>query len=161
MIDDAFVDMATVLTFRVTHTNKFARFEATVVFRALPVKRVSKKQQHTMSFYACATPVQVKPTATAYVADILFPPNQECHEAWVLAKRGVNGDGPARIRLVDQYNQPLSDYVDTFSSSMERLKLTGVNIAAELFPPVVRIEVVNKSTTDGISASVAGVMFVY
>jgi len=112
------------------------------------------------SYYSCAAPVAVKPASLMYVATILTPPNQAFTEAWVLARAGMNNNGATQIRLVDEYGGALSDVTETFSSSAERIKMTGVRVPADVFPPKVRVEVTNKSTAAGSSAYVEGVLLV-
>lgn len=107
------------------------------------------------------TPLLVLPTQTKIVAQALFPANAVSTEGWVLAKAGMNNDGPSLIRLVDEYGQGLSDYVETNSSSVSRLKLQNVNVRGDgTFPKVVRVELVNKSTTEQSNAAVYDVLLV-
>jgi len=106
-------------------------------------------------------PVEVKPTQTKIVAACLFPANKSSNEAWVLARAGINNDGPVCIRLVNQYGSQLSDYVESHSSSSTRLKLQNVKVPSDgPFPQVVRVEVVNKSTVEHSNASVEDVLVV-
>ena len=104
-----------------------------------------------------------------YVADpgksrtglqFLAYPNQARNEAWVIAKAGFNNNGPLRFRLVDQMNQPLSTWSETFSTSLERVKLNNVKIPNDSFPLVVKVMLENKSTNEYSTGFVEGVLLI-
>lgn len=110
-----------------------------------------------MAFYSGGEPIAVKPTSTRIVLQFLVPANTAYTGGWLLASAGINNDGPARIRLIDELGSSLSDWTET-SAGMSRLKMSGVNIPAANLPQLVRVEVVNRSTTEQSNASVAGVL---
>uniref|UniRef100_A0A6C0IWF2 Uncharacterized protein n=1 Tax=viral metagenome TaxID=1070528 RepID=A0A6C0IWF2_9ZZZZ len=107
---------------------------------------------------SCGQPVEVKPSQTKIVAYSLFPAQSTATSGYVLARAGVNNNGPVRVRLVDENGNALSNYVDSYSSYITKLPLTNVNITTTNEPVVVRVEVVNKSTVEQSYASVHDVL---
>lgn len=119
-----------------------------------------KTNERTSMFIAGGEPIAVKPSSTRIVSRFLVPPGSKFQSAWVLAQAGMNNNGAARIRLVDDMGQALSDYTETFSSQVTRLKLTNVaiNVPENGFPQAVSIEVENRSRVERSNASVHGVL---
>lgn len=111
-------------------------------------------------FIAGGEPIAVKPSSTRIVSRFLVAPGSKFQSAWVLAQAGMNNNGAARIRLVDDMGQALSDYTETFSSQVTRLKLTNVaiNVPENGFPQAVSVEVENRSRVERSNASVHGVL---
>lgn len=108
-----------------------------------------------------AQPVEVKPSQTKYVAQTLFPPASSSSKGYVLARAGINNNGgPVCIRLVDQYGNALSDYVESSSSLASLLLLPNVRVPSSSsgLPEVIRVEVVNKSIVEHSNAVVENVL---
>lgn len=113
-------------------------------------------------YYGGGSVNAVAPTATKIVLTFLAQPGQTSTGAWLLARAGINADGPVRVRLVDQYGAPLSNTVEVNSSSLERVRMLGVHVPAEgAFPTVVRVEAQNRSTVTNSHAAVEGVLLEY
>lgn len=113
-----------------------------------------------MSFSINASePVQVKPTQTKIVAQCILPPSSSYSTGYVLARAGMNSNGPICVRLVDQYGAALSNYVESFSTSASLLVLPNVRVpSSPSTPHVVCVEVVNKSTIEHSNACVENVL---
>lgn len=112
------------------------------------------------AFFSVGDPVLIKPTLTKTVASFLVSPGTAYGEAWLVARAGINNNGPLCVRLIDDVGQALSDWTETFSSSASRIKMSGVKIPAGAFPPLIRIEAINKSAAEHSDASVLGVFLV-
>ena len=112
-------------------------------------------------FYIGGEPSAIKPTASKRAFSLLAQPKTPCNEAWLLARAGINSNGPLVVRLVDDLGRAVSGDVETNSSEATRLKFLNVKIPASDFPPLIRVQAVNKSTEDRSDAYVDGVLLVY
>jgi hypothetical protein len=114
------------------------------------------------AYYSGGIPKEIKPSASNETAlEFLAQPNLACSSAWILARAGINANGPLQVQLFDEYGNALSDVSDVNGSSTSRIKMTGVMIPADAFPPVVRVRVTNRSTASHSYASVMGVLLEY
>lgn len=114
-----------------------------------------------MSYYSGGEPRAIKPTASVNAFEFLGQPNAECKEAWLIAKAGINANGPLVVRLHDEDDRPVSDAAEVYSSAPARVKFTNVNISAGSVPPLIKVLAVNRSTAEQSNASVNGVLLVY
>ena len=112
-------------------------------------------------FYGGATK-QIKPNEKTTVLSFLTKINTPCQEAWLLGRASFGGNGPLKVRLVDETNTALSDYVELHSSSLSRILFQNVKIPASPFPLIINVEARNTSSeTMSPPAVVDGVMLVY
>jgi hypothetical protein len=113
-------------------------------------------------YYGGGSAHPIYPTATNVPITFLAQPGKAARSAWLLAKAGVNADGPVRVRLVNQFGQGVSQYAEVRASSLERVKFVGVRVNADgPFPAVIKVEAQNRSTVPGSSAVVEGVLLEY
>lgn len=113
------------------------------------------------SQYVGAGSVTVAPgVAGETVMTFLGQPGQACNDAWLLAYGGTDNNGPLRLRLYSQNNQPLSDEAQVYGNIPQRTRFFNVNIPASTFPPVVKV-VASNDSTNGVTASLEGVMLTY
>jgi len=115
----------------------------------------------TSSQYVTSSSRSVRPNRLKYVSTFLSAPHKSCNEAWVVARAGSNNNGALRIRLVDQFGSALSDTSEVFGSNLERIKLLNVNIPSATFPPLIKLEVTNKSTRSNSTAYCDGLILVF
>jgi len=107
---------------------------------------------------------KVLPTETKIVLTFLGRPGTKCSEAWLLARGGMNNDGPLVVQLKNQEGMALSDPSEVHGqSSSSRIKMTNVRVPASDngFPPVIRVEATNRSTVSFSNAFVNGVRLMY
>jgi len=110
-------------------------------------------------YYSALETVPVNKSRTPL--QFLLPPERHATEAWVLAGASYGGSGSIKLRLVNEYGSPLSDYTEIFGSEITKVKMQHVNIVnTEPMPRQVKLEVTNNSTT-GADAKVYGVLVTY
>lgn len=110
-------------------------------------------------YYSAVETVPVNKSRTPL--QFLVPPEQHATEAWVLAGSSWGGSGSIKVRLVNEYNSPLSDYTEIFGSEVTKVKMQHVNIVnTDPVPRQVKLEVTNNSIS-GADAKVYGVLVTY
>lgn len=115
-----------------------------------------------MSFYSGGVPKLIKPSASSTAFTFLARPDVPCSSAWLLAKAGINANGPLEVQLYNTLGQALSDVASVNSSTQpSRVKFTKCKIPASSFPPVIEVRVTNRSNVPRSDASVQGVLLDY
>ena len=100
----------------------------------------------------------IKAEAQETAMTFLGNPNSKCNECWVLARAAYGGNGPLRVKLVNDVGGEVSDEIEIHSSSLASIKLNNVNIEASEFAPVLNVFVKNASTATESQALIEGVL---